>query len=100
MAGSIAFETACAELERSTKMDRWAARGILQLTLMDAGLETSGVTASQLGVVIDKLLPRQLQSQKISDPGAVCAALRAALSSVDESNEKEGADAVFSRLGG
>ncbi len=100
MAGSVAFEAACAELERSTKMDRWAARGTLQLTLMDAGLETSSVTASQLGVVIERLLPKQLQSQKIADPGAVCSGLRAALSTVDESGAKESAETVFSRLGG
>jgi hypothetical protein len=100
MAGSAAFEAACAELERVARMDRWAARGTLQLTLMDAGLETSNVSAAQLAVVVDRLLPRQLQSQKVIDPSAICASLRAALASVDEGDAKEGAEAVFSRLGG
>ena len=80
MAGSAAFEAACAELERSTSLDRWAARGTLQLTLMDAGLETGSVSAAQLGVVIDRLLPRQLQSHGIADAATVCARLREARS--------------------
>jgi len=100
MAGSVAFEAACAELERSTSMDRWAARGTLQLSLMDAGLETASVSATQLGVVIDRLLPRQLQSHGITDATTVCTRLHTALATVDERGAAESADAVFSRLGG
>jgi len=99
MAGSAAFEAACAELERSTSLDRWAARGTLQLSLMDAGLETASVSAAQLGVVIDRLLPRQLQSHGIADANPVCAKLRDVLATVDERGTAEGADAVFSRMG-
>jgi hypothetical protein len=100
MAGSAAFEAACVELERSTSLDRWAARGTLQLSVMDAGLENASVTAAQLGVVIDRLLPRQLQSHGIGDVNGVCAKLRAAVGTVDERGATEGADAVFSRMGG
>jgi hypothetical protein len=99
MAGSAAFEAACAELERATSLDRWAARGTLQLSLMDAGLETASVTAAQLRVVVDRLLPRQLQSHGIADPSPVCAKLRDVLATVDERGATEGADAVFSRMG-
>ncbi len=100
MAASAAFEAACAALERSTNMDRWAARGTLQLSLMDAGLETGSVSAAQLRVVIAAVLPRQLKSAGVGDTGAVCTALTNALSNVDESAVTESADAVFSRLGG
>jgi hypothetical protein len=96
---SAAFEAACAELERSTSLDRWAARGTLQLSLMDAGLETASVSVAQLGVVIERLLPRQLQSHGIVDTSAVCVKLREALATVDERGASEGADAVFSRMG-
>jgi hypothetical protein len=100
MAGSVAFEAACSALERATKMDRWAARGTLQLSLMDAGLETGSVSAAQLRVVIGAVLPRQLKSAGVADTGAVCTQLSTALSTVDESGAAESADAVFSRLGG
>lgn len=99
MAGSPAFEAACSALERSTKLDRWAARGTLQLSLMDAGLETGSVSAAQLRVVIGAVLPRQLKSAGVGDTGAVCTQLEQALATVDESGAAEGADAVFSRLG-
>jgi hypothetical protein len=100
MPGSTAFEAACAALESSTALDRWAARGTLQLSLMDAGLETGSVSAAQLRVVINAVLPRQLKSHGIADASTVCAKLETALSVVDESGAAEGADAVFSRLGG
>ncbi|MEX2206070.1 MAG: hypothetical protein WEF50_07585 [Myxococcota bacterium] len=100
MAGSVAFEAACSALERATQMDRWAARGTLQLSLMDAGLETGSVSAAQLRVVIDAVLPRQLKSAGVGDTNGVCTQLSAALATVDESGAAESADAVFSRLGG
>jgi hypothetical protein len=100
MPGSAAFEAACTALEHSTSLDRWAARGTLQLSLMDAGLETGSVSAAQLRVVINAVLPRQLKSHGIADSSSVCAKLETALSVVDESGNTEGADAVFSRLGG
>ena len=100
MPGSAAFEAACSALERVTKMDRWAARGTLQLSLMDAGLETGSVTSAQLRVVIGAVLPRQLKSAGIADTGAICTQLNDALSTIDESGTAETADAVFSRLGG
>jgi hypothetical protein len=99
MAGSAAFEAACAELERATSLDRWAARGTLQLSLMDSGLETASVTVKQLGVVIDRVLPRQLQSAGVADASPVCARLRDVLATVDERGAAEGAEAVFSRMG-
>ena len=99
MAGSQAFEVACAELERAARLDKWAARGTLQLTLMDAGLETASVTPAQLAVVVEKLLPRQLQSHGVADSASVCAQLRDALAGVDAA-APAGADAVFARLGG
>jgi hypothetical protein len=44
MAASPAFEAVQQELERSASMERWSARGAIQLALMDAGLEASNVT--------------------------------------------------------
>jgi hypothetical protein len=76
VAGSASFEAICAELASTKGMDRWTARGMLQLALMDAGLDKATVSATQLGVVVERLLPRQLQSQTGVDVGSVCARLR------------------------
>jgi hypothetical protein len=100
MANSAAFEAVSSELERSAGMERWNARGALQLALMDAGLEASNVTAAQMKVVIDRLLPKQLQSQKVADVNAACAKLRDALALLGDDSKAETPDRVFQRLAG
>ena len=79
MPASPAFEAVQSELERSAGMDRWAAQGAIRLALMDAGLEASNVTSAQMDVVVERLLPKQLQSQKIADVEVLCERIRSAL---------------------
>ena len=100
MANSAAFDAARSELERSASMDQWAARGALQLALMDAGLEASNVTAGQMKVVVERLLPKQLQSQKVVDVPSVCEKIRGALMLLGDDKGGETPDRVFQRLGG
>ena len=100
MSSSLAFDAVRSELERSAGMDSWAARGALQLSLMDAGLEPSHVTAAQMTVIVDRLLPKQLQSQKVADIAAVCERIRNALALLAEEPVPESADRVFQRLAG
>jgi len=98
--GSAAFESACSELERSASMERWAARGTLQLALMEAGLEPAHVTPTQLVVVVDRLLPRQLQSYTVENVPALCARIRDGLAMIGDNGVAETAEKVFDRLGG
>src|SRR5262245_22272430 len=98
MANSAAFDAAHTALEKSSGMDRWAARGAIQLALMDAGLEASTVNKQQMSVVVEKLLPRQLQSQKIGDVSAICAKISDALMLLREDKAVETADTVFQRM--
>jgi hypothetical protein len=98
MANSAAFDAAHAALEKSSGMDHWAARGAIQLALMDAGLEASTVSKEQMSVVVERLLPRQLQSQKIADVSSVCARIRDALLMLREDKKVETADQVFQRM--
>ncbi|HTO07418.1 MAG TPA: hypothetical protein VMR86_10225 [Myxococcota bacterium] len=100
MASSPAFDAARSELERSAGMDAWAARGALQLSLMDAGLEASQVTAAQLKVVVERLLPKQLQSQKVSDVPGVCAKIQSALLLLGDDARAESPERVFQRMAG
>ena len=99
MAQSAAFEAVQGELERSASMDRWTARGAIQLALMDAGLEAANVTSAQMKVVVDRLLPKQLQSQKVGDIANLCERIRDALALLGDDSRTDSADKVFKRLG-
>jgi hypothetical protein len=78
VARSGPFEAVATELER-LGMDRWTARGTLQLALMDAGIDAGRVTANQLAIIVERLLPRQLQSQTGLDVNHALARLREVL---------------------
>ena len=99
MASSAAFDAAQQVLESSAGMDRWAARGAIQLALMDAGFEAGSVTVPELQVVVDQLLAKQLESQKVVDVAGVCAKIRAALGLVGDGPGKDTPDRIFQRLG-
>jgi hypothetical protein len=98
MAGSAPFEAVCAELSVANGMDRWTARGTLQLALMDAGLDAATVTAAQLSIVVERLLPRQLQSHGSVDISALCARLRDVLAMLPGAKAEESAEDVFARI--
>jgi hypothetical protein len=95
---SAAFEAAQNALEHSGGMDRWNARGALQLALMDAGLEAANVNAAQMKVVVDRLLPSQLKSQKVADIPTVCARVQDALAMLGADSAAEAPDKIFERL--
>jgi hypothetical protein len=95
---SAAFEAVQSELERATSMDRWAAQGAIRLALMDAGLESTSVTSEQMKVVVDRLLPKQLQSQKVPDVPAVCEKIQRALMLLGDDAGAESPERVFQRM--
>ena len=100
MAESAACEVACTCLEQSGSLDRLAARGTIRIALKQAGLEPKAVTARQLCVVLEKVLPAELASRGIPSPEELCARIRKALESV--AANAAGADtpeAIFARLG-
>ena len=98
VAGSAAFEAVCGELASTEGMDRWTARGTLQLALMDAGLEASTVSATQLAIVVERLLPRQLQSHGGVNVDALCSRLRDVLAMLPGGEDDDSAEDVFARL--
>jgi hypothetical protein len=86
MAESAAFEAACTCLEQGGALDRLAARGTIRIALKQAGLEPKAVTARQLAVVLEKLLPAELASRGVASPDELCA-------------RADTPEAVFARLG-
>jgi len=98
MADTPAFTALCEALESASDLDRLEARGTIRLALKNAGLEAGTVSATQLDVVIDKILPSELEARGVAV--AICAELHGALAGLDATATPEGPEAVFSRLGG
>jgi hypothetical protein len=100
MADSQAFSTLCEELESSSTLDRLEARGTVRLALKQAGLEAGTVTASQLVVVVEKIMPDELRTRGIDEADSVCAQLVTSLKAMPDEEGSESPEAVFKRLGG
>lgn len=100
MADSSAFTTLCEELEGTSTLDRLEARGTVRLALKQAGLEASQASASQLVVVVDKILPGELRTRGIDDADSLCGQLATVLKAMPDEESGESPEAVFKRLGG
>jgi hypothetical protein len=101
MADSTAFEWLCETLEAETSLDRLEARGTVRLALKQAGLAAASVTGEQLAVVVDRVLPPELEARGIADAGSVCGRLAGRVGEIaDSSDGADSPEAVFARLGG
>jgi hypothetical protein len=103
MAGSTAFEWLCTALEESTTLERLEARGTVRIALKEAGLEPRTVTAAEMRVVAQKVLPRELRQRGVQNESALCDRLIAGLQTLEGqagSSAADTPDAIFRRLGG
>jgi hypothetical protein len=100
MADGKAFDHVCAELEGATSLDRLAARGTVRLALKGAGLDPASTTATQMRVVLQRVLPGELARRGVSDAEDVCKAIVESLGSMQDGVGGESPEAVFARLGG
>ncbi|HEY8154817.1 MAG TPA: hypothetical protein VII72_11875 [Myxococcota bacterium] len=99
MQGSAAFEFVAGELERSARLDRAAARGALRSALALALFDPVRVTASQLRLVIERLLAAELERSGLEGADRTCQRLATRLASERfETSGPESPDDVFSRL--
>ncbi len=100
MADSAAFDFVCGQLEELTDFDRLAARGTVRLALKQAGLEARSVSADQMKIVVEKLLPAELTARGVEGADGICESIADGVSSVSGGADPETPDAVFKRLGG
>jgi len=101
MADSPAFDHVCAGLEEGSSLDRLEARGTVRIALKEAGLDARHVTREQMVVVIERVLPTELERRGVENCDALCAELCRGLASVEMGETgAETPDAVFQRLGG
>jgi hypothetical protein len=97
------FDIAAERLEHHTGFDRLEARGTLRIALKVAGLAANSVTAGQLSVVFEKVMPGELEKRGVSDAASVCSAVVDDLVNSPSSNEAESnddLDAIFRRIAG
>jgi hypothetical protein len=103
MAGSQAFEWLCEALETSTSLERLEARGTVRIALKEAGLEARSVSPTEMMVVVDRILPRELRQRGVADEAGLCSRLQAGLRQLGASaapSSQDTPDAIFRRLGG
>ena len=102
MADSPTFDWICSELERRTNLDRLEARGTIRLALKGAGLEARSLTAEQMKVVLERLLPGELATRGVEDAESLCVTLLPDLQALasDARDVSEAPEDVFRRLGG
>jgi hypothetical protein len=101
MADSAAFEWTCTELEQISSLDRLEARGTVRLALKQSGLEARNVSPDQMKVVLEKVLPGELETRGIDGAAGLCSSLLPGLAAVvADATPGEMPDEIFRRLGG
>ena len=102
MTGVAVFDYVCAEIERSTELDRAVARGTVRLALKEAGLNPESVDPAGMEVVVEKLLPAELKGHRIDGIEDLCRRMLQALSTrqfAAASDRAGDAASVLGRLG-
>ncbi len=97
---SEAFEWTCAELESKSLLNTLEVRGTVRLALKQAGLEPRHVTPEQMRVVLERIMPGELESRAVTDAESVCLSLVPGLSCLAAGTEVETPEDVFKRLSG
>ncbi len=100
MSESRAFDHVCETLEGRTPLNRLEARGTVRLALKEAGLEPSSVSARQLSVVVERIMPGELLARGIGDADAICRDLVHSLAALPSADGAETPESIFGRLGG
>ncbi len=102
MANSVAFEWLCDQLEAATSMTRLESRGTVRLALKSAGLEPATVSRPQVKVVVERILPGELEAKGTAGGEEICEKLARQLdvAELTEARETDTPESVFARLGG
>lgn len=97
------FDLAADRLETHSDLDKLEARGTLRIALRAAGLDADSLSVAQLEVVMDKLMPGELERRGVWKPESVCAAVmadvRQRFGEAADTPEKATPESVFRRLG-
>jgi len=97
------FDFAAERLEHHTGFNRLEARGTLRIALKASGLDAGSITAEQLRVILEKVMPGELKKRGVKEAAEACGAvideLANAPAPADDAPSGD-LDGIFSRLGG
>ena len=99
--GMSLFDFAAQKLEQHTGFSQLEARGTLRIAVKAAGLEAKSLTADELRVVLEKLMPGELDQRGVKDTLGVCSAVIRDLEDAPVADDDSGSnnpDDVFRRL--
>jgi len=101
MAQETPFDFVCGQIERATELSTLEARGTVRLALKAAGMDPKTVGATQMRVVVEKLMPTELKNRGCPDPDRICADIAKQLSAQSfAAPNGDSPEAIFARLGG
>ena len=66
------FDSVAEQLEQRTNLDRLEARGTLRIALKQAGVNPQTVSLHEISVVLENLLPGELESRGIENAAEIC----------------------------
>jgi hypothetical protein len=75
MAEGTLFDVVADSLQVSAGLDALATRGTLRLALKGAGLDARTVTPAQMQVVLERVLPGELERRGVEGARGICDAL-------------------------
>jgi len=100
---STIFDFVASEIEQRSDLGKLEARGTVRLALKEAGFDAGAITAQQMAVVLEKLMPEALTSRGVEGAGDICTALAASIRDFNDAVEEHGSvspESVFARLAG
>ena len=99
---SPVFDFVAGEIERRTALATLEARGTLRLALKRAGLDAGSVTADQMEVILERVMPDEIRARGIDAPEPICRSIAAALRAAHPAEEQtpESPESIFRRLTG
>ncbi len=100
MSAESVFDWTCAQVEEATELNALETRGTLRIALKNAGLEAASVSADEMKILLNRVIPRELEVRAVENAASLCASLADRLDRQSfESASRESAEAVFARLG-
>jgi len=102
MAATI-FDFVAEQLESRSDLGKLEARGTVRLALKESGFDARAVTAKQMAVVLELVLPNELTSRGVENAESICSSLATSLQEFGDAVDEHGGaspESVFARLAG
>jgi hypothetical protein len=97
------FDFIADEIENRTTLGKLEARGTVRLALKENGFDPETITAKQMAVVLEIVLPDELAERGVDDAEPICSSLARSLKEFGEAVEEQGSaspESIFARLAG